>query len=58
MKITDVKACHLEIPLEEPGLRWSEDAVMKRYPGHTVVKVSTDEGMVGIGGQNTVGPDL
>lgn len=53
MEIVDIKAYHTEIPLNEPGLRTSPDRVRKRYSGHTVVKVFTDEGIVGIGGQNT-----
>ncbi|PDM25976.1 isomerase [Candidatus Bathyarchaeota archaeon B24-2] len=50
MKIVDVKASFLKIPLPEPGLRTFKH-VRKAWE-FTIVKVFTDEGITGIGGQS------
>lgn len=53
MKIKDVKALYVEIPLPEPGLRkaFSLKTVQKEV-GFILVKLFTDEGITGIGAQN------
>jgi len=50
MRIVDVKASYLEVPLAEPGLI-HEEAPRERKWGFALVKVLTDDGIVGIGGQ-------
>ncbi len=54
MKITDVKAFYIEVPFNEPGLESiTAPGVVHKSWGFTAVKVFTDEGIVGYGGQNT-----
>lgn len=52
MKITDFKASYLEIPFAEPGMHSSAYGIKKSW-GFTLVKIFTDEDIVGIGGQST-----
>lgn len=54
MKITDIKAYYLEWPLAAPVQYISGITYEKKWPGVTLVKVFTDDGLVGIGGQHTV----
>ena len=53
--IKDFEAKYLEIPFPEPGVESSTRGVLKNW-GFTIVKISTDEGIVGVGGQNTQMP--
>lgn len=53
LKITDVKAYYLEWPLAEPVRNLDGVTCTKKWPGVTLVKVFTDDGLVGIGGQHT-----
>ncbi|MFC1803079.1 mandelate racemase/muconate lactonizing enzyme family protein [Thermoproteota archaeon] len=52
MEITDFKASYLEIPFPEPGVETSAYGRLNSW-GFTLVKIFTDEGIIGIGGQNT-----
>jgi D-galactarolactone cycloisomerase len=54
MKITDVQATYIEVPFNEPGLESiTAPGIVHKSWGFTLVKVFTDEGLVGYGGQNT-----
>jgi L-alanine-DL-glutamate epimerase-like enolase superfamily enzyme len=52
LEITDFKASFLEIPFPEPGRETSAYGHLNSW-GFTLVKIFTDEGIIGIGGQNT-----
>jgi D-galactarolactone cycloisomerase len=54
MKITRVEARYIEVPINEPGLESiTAPGVVHKHWGFTLVRVFTDEGIVGYGGQNT-----
>lgn len=53
LRITDVKSYYLEWPLTEPVTDLDGVTYTKKWPGVTLVKVFTDEGLIGIGGQHT-----
>ena len=55
MRITDFKALYLEIPFAEPGMR-SIAMGFKKSWGFTIVKIFTDEDIIGIGGQVSTKP--
>jgi len=50
LRIIDFKASYLEIPFAEPGMRSAAYGVKKNW-GFTIVKIFTDEDIIGIGGQ-------
>jgi D-galactarolactone cycloisomerase len=53
MKITDLKAYCVEMPLNKPGLRTVENPEMiQKSDRFTLVKLFTDEGITGIGAQD------
>lgn len=56
MKITDVKAYYLEWPLAAPIRHVDGVTYNRKWPGVTLAKVFTDDGLVGIGGQHTTWP--
>ena len=53
LRITDVKTYYLEWPLSQPARSLDGVTYTKKWPGLTLVKIFTDEGLVGIGGQHT-----
>jgi len=55
LRITDFEASYLEIPFAEPGMRSIAYGVKKSW-GFTLVKIFTDEDIVGIGGQVSTMP--
>ncbi len=57
MKITNVKAYCVEMPLSEPIRVVHEDPkVAKKFDRFTLVKIFTDEGIIGIGAQDVEDP--
>ena len=56
MKITDVKAYYLEIPFDKPFRVATSPKVARKSEAFVLVKVFTDEGIVGIGAQRTPFP--
>ena len=57
MKITRILAYQIELPLKEGGYAFSAGrSIKKRAPDLTVVRVETDEGMVGFGEVCPLGP--
>lgn len=58
MKITDLKISYLEVPLSEPGFRSiaAPERIRKKV-GFTLVKLLTDEEIVGIGVQDVRYPE-
>jgi len=59
MRIIDVEVIRLEVPLSGSGFNpaWTPGVVSKSWPC-SVVKVMTDEGLVGVGGQKYWNPAL
>jgi len=56
LKITDVNAICIEVPFAE-GLRTVEDLeLFQKADRYTLVKLSTDEGIIGIGAQDVTDP--
>ncbi|MFC1803227.1 mandelate racemase/muconate lactonizing enzyme family protein [Thermoproteota archaeon] len=55
MRITDFEASYLEIPFPEPGMKSAGYGTKKNW-GFTLVKLFTDEDIVGIGGQEAMWP--
>ncbi len=56
MKITEVKAYYLEIPFDKPLRVATSPEVAIKSEAFVLVKVFTDEGIVGIGAQRTPFP--
>lgn len=58
MEITNLKAYCVEIPLAEPGIRIAhkDPKVVQKIERFTLVKIFTDEGIIGIGAQDVDDP--